>query len=148
MNTAFVPFLNPQIVGATERALSALMRGVLLRVGGSFPQWGALSLVAMAGSAPRSLFVAHLVAVLKVERAAAEETLDELVTAGLVEVRAVEEPCVVLTDAGHARYQRLRSEIDAVSERVFGTLTDEELTVAGRVLAEVTARANAELVAA
>ncbi|WP_416970948.1 MarR family transcriptional regulator [Streptomyces sp. 4F14] len=49
------------------------------------------------------------------------------------------------TDAGRALFATASAAVAEVSARLYAGLTEEELTVAGRVLDVVTERANAEL---
>jgi hypothetical protein len=52
-------------------------------------------------------------------------------------------PRVALTEAGRAVQGRLASVATEFGPRVYGGIPEEDLTVAGRVLTEVIARANA-----
>ena len=49
------------------------------------------------------------------------------------------------TDAGSQLYGRIRTAIAGITDRLWGDLAPEDLTVAGRVLGTVLERANAEL---
>jgi hypothetical protein len=51
---------------------------------------------------------------------------------------------VTLTDVGQSSYNRVRARVDEVTEYVFD-LPAEDLAAAGRILATITARANAVL---
>ncbi len=72
-------------------------------------------------------------------------TIDELIAAGLVAADASD---VRITDAGRALYERITQETSGASARIWGDIPEADLLAAGRVLALVTERANAELAAA
>ena len=70
-----------------------------------------------------------------------ETAISKLAAAGLV----LDETRVGLSEAGEARYYEIRADLADVTARLFGDFPPEDLATAGRVLAIVTARANAEL---
>jgi hypothetical protein len=51
----------------------------------------------------------------------------------------------VLTEAGRARHAEISADTAELTGRLYGGIEADDLAVAGRVLAEVTARAQAEL---
>lgn len=52
-----------------------------------------------------------------------------------------------VTDAGRDFYSRVSAETGEISARIWGGIPAEDLAAAGRVLATVTERADAELAA-
>ena len=52
---------------------------------------------------------------------------------------------VGLSGVGQARYHEIRAALEDITTRLFADFPSEDLATAGRVLAIVTARANAEL---
>ena len=74
------------------------------------------------------------------DRAAVGRALTELSAAHLIDGGS-------FTEAGRERHAGIRDGIGALTARLYGDLPAEELEIAGRVLATVTARARAELAA-
>jgi hypothetical protein len=131
MNTS----LNPQIIGRAENAHKPLMALALAGTGTTFPQWVALRLVATG----TTFGLADEVAVaLKIPAA---DIVAGMVADGLLT------PQESLTEAGRARYDEIRSTVDAIVARVYADIPAEDLEVAGRVLTTITARADAEAAA-
>jgi len=142
------PPLSTQVIGQTENALGALMNRVLARTGGTFRQWVALNLTAVSGGViGRGQLVSRMTGALKIDDSAASEAIAELIDSHLMEFMPSEESLVGLTDAGQARYQQIRTAIGEITARLYGDLPADDLAAAGRVLATITARANAELAA-
>jgi DNA-binding MarR family transcriptional regulator len=142
------PTLNTQVIGQAENALGALMDRVLDRTGGTFRQWVALNLTAVSGGAiDRDQLASRLTGALKIDDAAALAAIAELTTAQLLEALPGQGSRVGLTDAGQARYRQVRAALDELTARLYGDLPADDLATAGRVLAVITTRANAELAA-
>ena len=79
---------------------------------------------------------------LKIDNATALATIARLTASTLL---AGADGPITLTDPGRARYDEIRGALDAVTARLYGDLPADDLATAGRVLATVTTRANAEL---
>ena len=140
------PAFSTQVIGQTENALGALMNRVLARTGGTFRQWVALNLtVASGGVIGRGLLVSRMTGALKIDDPAALAAIAELTASHLMEPVPGEDSRVGLTDAGQERYKEIRTAIGEISARLYGDLPPDDLETAGRVLATITARANAEL---
>jgi len=126
-------------------AARAVLESVLTRHDLVFQQQIVLRPVALAaGPVDRGRLAADSVAALKVGEDSVQDTIDELIAAGLVATDASE---VRITDAGRTLYERITKETSPVSARIWGGIPEEDLLAAGRVLALVTERANAELAA-
>jgi len=137
---------STQVIGQTENALGALMNRVLARTGGTFRQWVALNLtVASGGVIGRGLLVSRMTGALKIDDSAAVAAIAELIDSQMMESPPGEDSRVGLTDAGRARYKEIRTAIGEINARLYGDLPPNDLATAGRVLATITARANAEL---
>jgi DNA-binding MarR family transcriptional regulator len=142
------PSLNGQLIGQAEHATRALLERLLSRSGTTFHQWVAINLTAINGdSIERDQLSDRMTDALKIDDSAVLATVDELSAAGLLEAVPSDAPRIGLTSAGRARYRDIRTAIDEVSPRLYGDLDADDLATAGRMLATVTARANAELAA-
>jgi DNA-binding MarR family transcriptional regulator len=136
------PILNTQVIGQAESALGAILSPLLARTGTTFNQWLVLTVTAASGSAiDRDQLIARITGARKIDAHQVETALFELAADGLV----LDEPRVGLSEAGQDRYREIRSALDDVTDRLFGNFPPEDLATAGRVLAIVTTRANAEL---
>jgi hypothetical protein len=139
------PQLSTRVIGETESALGALLAPLLAEAELTFLQWVVLSLTAPGGaSSPgigRDQLIDRITNVRKVDAAGVAAAITELENAAaLVTVDGQ----VTLTELGQASFSRVRSRVDEVTDYVFD-LPAEDLTVAGRVLATVSARANSVL---
>jgi DNA-binding MarR family transcriptional regulator len=135
------PPLSTQVIGQTESALGALMDPVLAGAGITFHQWLVLAVTSASGPGiGRGQLATQIADARKTSEAAAGAAIAELTAAGLV---AADDP-VVLTPAGQAMYQGIRSQLREITTRLFD-FPAEDLVTAGRVLSIVTARANALL---
>lgn len=136
------PVLGTQVIGQAESALGAILGPLLARTGTTFNQWLVLTVTAASGSAiDRGQLVARIAGARKIDAHQVETALSELTAAGLV----LDQPRVGLSEVGQARYHEIRAAVDDVTARLFGDFPPADLATAGRVLAIVTARANAEL---
>lgn len=70
---------------------------------------------------------------------------NELTAAGLLETLPGDGSQVGLTSTGQTRHRQIRTAIEEATGRLFADLPAEDLATAGRVLAIITARANAEV---
>ena len=105
---------------------------MLAGTGTTFPQWVALRLAASAVG-PR--LADEVATALKVP---AQSLVAELVATGLLTADGA------LTEPGRARYDEIRTAVDAVVARVYADIPTEDLEVAARVLTTITERADAE----
>jgi DNA-binding MarR family transcriptional regulator len=136
------PVLSTQVIGQAESALGAILSPLLARAGTTFDQWLVLTVTAASGSAvDRDQLIARIATARKIDARQVETALAELAGAGLV----LDQPRIILTEAGQARYDGIRAALDDVTARLFGDFPPEDLATAGRVLSIITARANAEL---
>lgn len=137
------PSLNTQVIGQAESALGAILDPLLARTGTTFQQWLVLTVTAASGAdIDRATLVARIADARKMDAAEVEAAIGELAAAGLT--RAASR--VTLTEAGQARYTGIRTALEEITARLFD-FPAEDLATAGRVLAILTARANAELTA-
>ncbi|MGA5651242.1 MarR family transcriptional regulator [Streptomyces seoulensis] len=136
------------VTGARDLALAHYAaRGVLERVlarhGMTFQQQVTLR-AAVTAETPqtRAALAAQVQHSLKADPAGIHATLDELLTRHLL---AEEGAHLLTTDAGRELMATIAEETAPISARVWGGIPAEDLAAAGRVLALVTERANAEL---
>jgi DNA-binding MarR family transcriptional regulator len=140
------PTLTGQDIGQAEKATRAVLDALLADTGLAFEQWVGLNLLATSGDAlDVDEIVKRMTAGLKIDDTAVHATLDELTERRLVTATTGVAAHVELTGDGRAVYQRVRTEVDHVTERLYGDLPTDDLVIARRVLAIVTERANAEL---
>ncbi len=140
------PTLSPQIIGATERALGALMNRVLATTGGTFPQWVALTMIANAEDwIDRERLTGQLADALAVDAWETSAVVTELIESDLLRTPLGSAQRLELSERGRDRHARTRAAIDDVIGRLFGGAADEDLQTAGRLLSLITARARAEL---
>jgi DNA-binding MarR family transcriptional regulator len=138
--------LNGQILGQAERASAAVLERLLATKGTTFTEWVALNQLAIGGgSADHDELVAAMVAGLKTGADDVRETLAGLVGSGLVDAWRNGGTHLALTDAGRRRHAEIRTGIGEISSRLYAGLPADDLEIAGRVLATLTERANAEL---
>jgi DNA-binding MarR family transcriptional regulator len=137
------PALNPRVIALAHYAGRALLEEVLARHGATFHQSVALRAIAVAdGPISRDELVAEVDASLKAGESAVRDVIEEMVDAKLVEAQSSR---VVLTDAGRELYDRTTAETAPISAKLYADIPAEDLAIAGRVLALITQRANAEL---
>ena len=137
------PSLNTQVIGQAESALGAILDPLLARTGTTFRQWLVLTVTAASGAdIDRATLVARIVGARKIDAAEVETAIGELAAAGLARA----DSRVTLTEAGQAAYTGIRTALEEITARLFD-FPAEDLATAGRVLAILTARANAELTA-
>jgi hypothetical protein len=135
------PVLNTQVIGQAESALGALLDPLLARTGTTFTQWLVLTVTAASGGdIDRGQLIARITGARKIDGAEVEAAIGELTAAGLAQAGG----SVALTGEGQARYREIRGALDEITARLFD-FPAEDLATAGRVLAILTARADAEL---
>lgn len=139
------PLLNSQILGQAHYAARALLERELARTGNTFVHSLALNaLASRGGTAARRAIAERMAFTVKIGEGEALKALAELAGSGLVETAAsAEEDRIQLTEAGRALQSRLAAFAAEVAPRVYGTVPEEDLAVAARVLLQITERANA-----
>ncbi|MFJ1547993.1 hypothetical protein [Streptomyces sp. NPDC088246] len=143
------PPVNGQIIGQAHYATRAVLERLLATTGTTFHQSVALNAVADSGEAiERGRLVDGMTGTLKIDAEVAEATVAELSAAGLLEEVPGSTVRVALTPAGRDRRQANSAGIANITARLYAGLPAEDLAATGRVLTEVTARANAVLAGA
>lgn len=144
MTTA--PPVNGQIIGQAHYATRAVLERMLAATGTTFHQSVALNAIAgSGGTVERRALVARMTGTLKIDATAAVTAVSELTSAGLLEEPAGDTSWLSLTAAG-AELQRTHSTgLAGIMATLYAGQSPEDLATAGRVLTEVTARANAVL---
>ncbi|MGW7284481.1 hypothetical protein ACWGH4_03135 [Streptomyces sp. NPDC054847] len=139
--------LNSQLIGRAHYAARALLDRELNRTGTTFHQSMALNATAAEGGfAETSRIVELLTATLKIDGTTAGDTVAELLATELLEPLEPlpgQGPRVALTETGRAEQSRLAAVATEFGPLVYGGIPEADLAVAGRVLTEVIARANA-----
>ncbi|MDW6061287.1 MarR family transcriptional regulator [Streptomyces sp. FXJ1.4098] len=147
--TTTAPTVNGRAIALAHYAGRALVEGVLARHGATFHQSVTLVAVVRAGeSIGREELVGDVTGSLKTDESVVRGVIEELTVAKLLEEDPAEVSRVRLTDAGRELYESTSAETAEISARLYAGIPAEDLAVAGRVLALVTERANAELVSA
>jgi DNA-binding MarR family transcriptional regulator len=139
--------LDSRLIGRAHYAARALLDRELSRTGTTFHQSMALNAVAAeGGTAETDRIVELLTSTLKIDGTTARDTVAELLATELLEPLEPlpeQSPRVALTETGRAEQARLAAVAAEFGPRVYGGIPPEDLAVAGRVLTEVIARANA-----
>jgi DNA-binding MarR family transcriptional regulator len=141
--------LTGQVIGRAHYATRALLERAVAPLGVDFPQVAALNALADdtladdGAAVDQARLVHRMTSTLKIDEAAARAVLDHLVAADLATVDAGSR--VRLTDAGRSVQDRVRSAVAALTARLYADIPTDEMSAAGRVLALVTQRADAEL---
>ncbi len=145
------PLLTGQDIGQVHKATRAVLERRLAASGTEFNAWVMLNVLGSSGLAlAEDDLVRRTVHGLKIDVSVARDILTQLLAHGLIERTSVEtaeaQPTqIALTAAGIDRFHQVRAAIGEISERLYGGLPADELAIAHRMLAAVTARANAEL---
>ncbi|MBQ0887554.1 MarR family transcriptional regulator [Streptomyces sp. RM72] len=142
-STPTTPLANARVLALAHYAARGVLESVLARHGATFQQQVALR-AAVTSDAPQTPddLLAQVQHSLKADPADIRATLDELRTKQLL-VPDGEHLCP--TDAGRELLAAVAAESTPFSTRIWGGIPTEDLAAAGRVLALVTERANAEL---
>jgi DNA-binding MarR family transcriptional regulator len=141
------PLLDGRVIGLAPYASRAVLETVLSRHGLGFREFVTLRPVAVAdGPLGRDRLTGAVTGALKIDAADVHRLVGNLLRAGLVAADGPER--VRVTDAGREVHGRVSAETAAASARIYAGIPRDELAVAGRVLALVTERAEAELAAA
>ncbi|MFI1657772.1 MarR family winged helix-turn-helix transcriptional regulator [Streptomyces sp. NPDC020472] len=142
--TAFTT--NGRVIALAHYAARAVLESVLTRHDTTFQQSVTLKSVSLAGgSVTPDHLVADVVHSLKIEESAVREVVDGLTAARLLETDPTDASRLRLTPAGQELLDTTTAETAEITARLYADIPAEDLAVAGRVLALVTERANAEL---
>jgi hypothetical protein len=138
--------LNPQILGQAERAHAALLGRILEGTSLTYYHWVALNLLAAAGEGRIELeiLVERMAGALKIDDASARDAISELYDLRLARATSSDAPGMQLTDEGRSSFRRLRNAVDETVGALYADIPADDLATVGRVLALITARANAE----
>lgn len=144
--TTAAPSADSRALGLAHYAARGVLEHVLARHGVTFQQQVALraAVTADAPQAPDDL-VTHVRGSLKADPADIRADLDELLAKRLLVADGVAH--LRPTDAGRELLAAVAAETAPITARVWGGIPAEDLAAAGRVLAVVAERANAELAA-
>ncbi|WP_328552069.1 MULTISPECIES: MarR family winged helix-turn-helix transcriptional regulator [unclassified Streptomyces] len=141
------PSVNGRVIGLAHYASRAALERVLARSGTTFEQSVALRAVSdNGGTVERARLVARLTGGLKIEESAAGRTVEEMTAHKLLAEPSADQ--VSLTDSGRELFESIRTAGDEIAARLYAGIPAEDLATAGRVLALVTERADAELAGA
>ncbi|MGW2570991.1 MarR family winged helix-turn-helix transcriptional regulator [Streptomyces sp. NPDC001537] len=138
------PPADPRVIALAHYAGRAVLEHVLARHGGTFQQQITLRPLVAEGPLEREALVGQVAGALKVDAAEVQGVIAELIAKGLVTAEATG---VRATDAGREFHAEVSSETAVISARIYAGIPAEDLAAAGRVLALVAERANAELAA-
>ena len=139
------PTFSTRVIGQAEKTLNAILGRELAGTGLTEPQWVILTLaVSGGGAADRDRFTSMVADVLKISEAEAKARVVDMVTAQQLNITG-QGSAVTVTGTAQQLHSRIRAAITEITERLWGDLPAEDLATAGRVLAIITERANAEL---
>ncbi|MFI6844376.1 MarR family transcriptional regulator [Kitasatospora sp. NPDC050467] len=141
--TATAPAADARALGLAHYAARGVLEHVLARHGVTFQQQVALR-TAVTADAPQTPdeLVTQVRSSLKADPADIRATLDELLARQLLVADGAH---LRATDAGRELLAVVATETAPITARVWGGIPAEDLAAAGRVLALVTERADAEL---
>ncbi|GAA1167135.1 hypothetical protein F4556_001199 [Kitasatospora gansuensis] len=139
------PVADSRALGLAHYAARGLLEQVLARHGSTFQQQVTLrAAVTAVTPLTRDELASQVQGALKADPADIRTTLDELLAKHLLVAGGTH---LHPTDAGRDLLAILAAETAPITARVWGDIPAEDLAAAGRVLALVTERANAELAA-
>ncbi|MFJ9420075.1 MarR family transcriptional regulator [Streptomyces sp. NPDC101227] len=143
--TTTAPVADSRALGLAHYAARGVLDRVLARHGSTFPQQVALR-AAVTADAPQTPddLVSQVQGSLKADPADIRVTLDELLAGQLLVADGAH---LRPTDAGRELLAAIGAETAPISARIWGGIPAGDLAAAGRVLALVAERANAELAA-
>ncbi|MFI1757466.1 hypothetical protein [Streptomyces sp. NPDC020571] len=143
--TTDAPSADARALGLAHYAARGVLEQILARHGVTFQQRMVLRAAATAQTPPTpDELVAEVRGTLKAAPAAIRTLVDELLDKGLL---AADGACLPATDAGRELLAAVGAAVAPVSARIWGGIPAEDLAAAGRVLALVTERADAEFAA-
>ncbi|MGH3736997.1 MAG: MarR family winged helix-turn-helix transcriptional regulator [Micromonosporaceae bacterium] len=136
--------LNGQTIGMAHYATRALLERELTRVGVTFHQSVALNAIAQNDAdTDIDQLLARMTSTLKIDEPTATAAITGLVDTGLLTRSAG--ASLRLTESGRQRQQQLGLAVQDITRRLYADLPADDLAIAGRVVAAVTDRADAEL---
>ena len=139
------PTFSTRVIGQAEKSLNAILGRELAGTGLTEPQWVILTLaVTGGGAADRDRFTSMVADALKISEAEAKARVADMVTAQQLNITG-QGSAVTVTDTAQQLHSRIRAAITEITQQLWGDLPAEDLATAGRVLAIITERANAEL---
>lgn len=143
--TATAPVADARALGLAHYAARSVLEHVLARHGVTFQQQVVLR-TALTTETPQTSddLITQVQGSLKADPADIRATLDELLAKQLLVADGAH---LRPTDAGRELLAATGAETAPISARIWGGIPAEDLAAAGRVLALVTERANAELAA-
>jgi hypothetical protein len=140
------PTFGTQLIGQTEKALNAILDDQLAGTGLTEPQWVILTIAVMSrGTIDHAAFISRVADALKISHSEAQARIDELAATHLLELPQDDSSPVAITESGSQLHGRIRTSVTEITQRLWGDLPADDLTIAGRVLGTVLTRANAEL---
>ncbi|MBA4866505.1 MarR family transcriptional regulator [Streptomyces sp. PSKA54] len=144
-STTTAPIADSRALGLAHYAARGVLEHVLARHGITFQQQIALR-AAVTADTPQTPdhLVTHVLGSLKADPVDIRATLDELLAKQLLVADGAH---LRPTDAGRELIAAVGAEIAPITARIWGGIPAEDLAAAGRVLALVTERANAEFAA-
>ncbi len=139
------PGFSPRVIGQAEKTLNAILGRQLAGTGLTEPQWVTLTLAVTSGAtAEREQFTRTVASALKISGTEVRTLIDDLVTGRQLQITG--EPAgVAVTSAARQLHSRISAAIADITRRLWADMPAEDLATAGRVLAIITDRANAEL---
>jgi len=139
------PTLSPRVIGQAEKTMNAILARQLAGTGLTGPQWVILTLaVTGGGTAEPDKFTRIVADALKISETVARTRVGDMVTAQQLQITG-EPPAVTATAAARQLHSRISAANTQIVQRLWGDLSAADLATAGRVLAVITERANAEL---
>lgn len=139
------PPVDSRVIALAHYAARGVLESVLTRYGITFQESVTLRPVVVAdGPVEREGLVGQIVDALKVDAADVHDTVEALIARQLV---AAEGSKVLATEAGRGLYTATSAETGKIAARIYDGIPAADLATAGRVLALVNERANAELAA-
>jgi hypothetical protein len=139
------PALSTRVIGQAEKTLTAILARQLAGTGLTEPQWVILTLaVTSGGTADRDRLTGMVADALKISTADAQAHIADLAAAHWLQITG-QDPAVTVTGTAQQLHSQIRAAITGITQRLWGDLPAADLATAGRVLAIITERANAEL---
>lgn len=134
-----------QLVGQTENAFGAILDRELVGTGLGRAHWIGLTVTVMSGGKlDREALATRLAGALKLTAADANARLEELASRDLIALPPDGGP-VSATAVGAALHARIHGAVTAITQRLWGDISPDDLATAGMVLSTVLERANLEL---
>ena len=139
------PVLSARVIGQAEKTMNAILDRLLAGTGLTEPQWVILTLaVTGGGPAQRDQFTRTVAGALKISETDARACVGEMVAAQQLQITG-EPPAVTATGAALRLHSRISADTTEITRQLWGDLPAGDLATAGRVLAIITERANAQL---